>query len=148
MGSGTGFGAFVATGRPTIKCWTMARVGVSVGVKPLRVGVAALFRVGIGVRVAVGGGVKVDVGNGLAVKVAVGVDVSVGIGVAVRVDVGEANATRRIAGAAIRLKTIAPNRHPSTTPTTMAIISCRRGCNKVTSGDYNTSNPNSQKTFG
>ncbi len=116
----------------------MTRVGAVVEVGPLRVGVAAAERVAIGVRVAVGKGV--DVGSGLAVYVAVGVDVSVGMGVAVRVDVGvgEApNATRKIEGAAIRLNTIAPKKHPSTTPTLIAITSCRRGSFKVTSGDYN-----------
>ncbi len=69
-----------------------------------------------------------------------GVDVLVGMGVKVNVDVGvgEAmNAARRIVGAAIRLNTIAPKIHPITTPTPIAIISCRRGSSTVMSGDYN-----------
>ncbi len=54
-----------ATGRPTIKCWTITRVGAGVEVGPLRVGVAEVERVAIAVRVAAGKGV--DVGKAVGV---------------------------------------------------------------------------------
>ena len=130
------------TGLPTRKCCVTVRVGALVDVNGTAVAATA-GRVAIPVRVAGGRrvGVTVAVGRKVGVKVAVGVAVSVGTGV--KVDVGVkvadgANAMLSTVGAAMRLKTRPPRRHPNTTPTAIAIISCRRdSCVKSTSGDYN-----------
>jgi hypothetical protein len=96
------------TGRPTIKCAAIWRVG-------MRVTFAVAARVAVAVRVIVGKGVDVTVAVavGVLVRVAVGVRVCVGVGVG-------PSAICRIAGAANRAKTIVPRTPPTIPPRIIA----------------------------